>query len=204
MILQYLISSWRPLKAHFFSSWFHRTRTDQQTYNPSCQSCQLSCIVLWFFSLQPEYLLPSETTELVRWVLRNKISKRKEVLKHPCILSPPWSVLRCLGAHVPPPLLFSLSEFYIVLQPPPFYFFSLPTLILRHCGKVLAGKKKVAWECTDPSKTSRICTLGLPSPGLLSEPLTAGMCPGKSSLCGPLNAPKIITVCYEKNENTIY
>lgn len=107
----------------------------------------------FFFFLQPEYSLPSEAAKLVRWVLRNKILKRKEVLKHPCVLSPPWNLVPRLGAHIPPPpLLLSLSEFYIVLQPPPFYFFSLPTLILRHYGKVLVGKKKVSWECTESSK----------------------------------------------------
>lgn len=141
--------------------------------------------------------------------MRNKILKRKEVLKHPCVLSPPWNLVPPLGAHIPPPpLLLSLSEFYIVLQPPPFYFFSLPTLILRHYGKVLVVKKKSVMGMhrvlQSPVRVGfvRWDYLAL---GFYLSPSRLGCTLARVfSLCPFICPHPILTAFYERSENIIY
>lgn len=141
-------------------------QTDQATYNLWCQFATCLAQIYDLFSLQPEYFLLSKTAELVRWVLRNKIWKRREVLRHPCILSPPWSLFLCLGAHVPFALLsLSIYIFYLVLRLPPFHFFSLPTLILRHGGKVLDGNAR------KPPKPAGFVYWDYPALGFYLSPL---------------------------------
>lgn len=127
--------------------------------------CHLSCIDLWyfFFPLQPEYFLLGETAELVRWVLRNKISKRREVLRHPCILSPPWSLFLCLGAHVP----FALLSIYFTWSSS---FLLSISLILRHGGKVLAGKNKWHGSARNPPKPVRFVYWDYPALGFKLSP----------------------------------
>lgn len=144
-------------------------QTDQATYNPWCQFATCLAQIYDFFSLQPEYFLLSKTTELVRWVLRNKIWKRREVLRHPCILSPPWSLFLCLGAHVSFALLY-IYIFYLVLRLPPFHFFSLPIFILRHGGKVLNGKNKWHGNARNPPKPAGFVYWDYPALGFYLSP----------------------------------